>query len=155
MEVSVAEIEKTAAEVTVEWPPLVMREPEKPRLAWWKMPPVGRETVSRLRDILGLSEEDELPEAVCLLLGLRSAIDATYSSGEVPHSSLVDLVLQAHLMPLFVEPPLVTPGSKVVIKSQNLEAVYVLAGPFGRHLVNRFGVWFLLAPEDLAGASPE
>lgn len=122
---------------------------EKPRMAWWKNPPVTREVVQRLRDILHLTEEDELPEAVCVLLGMRSAIDTMYSSGEIPHSTLVDIVLQSHLLPLLSGKPWITPGSTVTIKSQNREAVYVCAGPLGKDLVNRYGVWFLVDPEDI------
>lgn len=139
--------EKTAAEKVEPQTAPVVEEPK--RLEWWKKPILDADILRRLRQILALGELDELPEEVYLQCALRMAIDPSFVMSEVTTKELVDIVLQAANYPVQKERSWVYPGAKITIKDQQADAIYMCRGPFGRDLVNRYGVFFLLKPENI------
>ena len=115
----------------------------------WQKPRVDGYVVARFREILRIPDEDDLPEALWLMLGLHSAINGHFAEGNMSHDQYVFMVLEAESFYRARGKPRYSPGTEVFIKPLNQNGIYVHVGIMGRHLVNMNGRFFLFSLDEL------
>jgi hypothetical protein len=122
---------------------------EKPPVEGWRKPVLDADTAARLKEILHLHENDDLPEKVWLMLALHLAVNRYLVLGELDYGALCRICLDAQQYRVPEGRNWIKPGWIITIKSERKEAYYICRGPFGMHLVNKFGMFQLVNPEDI------
>lgn len=105
--------------------------------------------LASLRDVLGIAETDDLPEALYLVLAIRSALDQGFIQGNFGMADIANLIIQATVLPLIETASRITPGTFVSVKDLPSKARYVCPGPLGQDLINMDGRFFLRSPKDI------
>ena len=119
----------------------------------WVKPRVDPDVQATVRQLLDISEDDDLPQDFLHYLAFFAAKDPDFNdkiAGLSGRWMLLVFVLQyeSFIKP-FKEKAWIKPGSKVTIKSQNREAIYVSGGPGKTDLVNCGGLFQIVKCSDI------
>lgn len=121
---------------------------EQKRLATWQKFPVDREVVDRVRSMLSLADDEELPEALWICMGIRKALEHRFMDVGWSYDSIFVLIMASENYRVHNRTQYV-PGQLVFIHSLNKEGHYWHPAPFGRHLINSYGDVYIVSTDDI------
>jgi hypothetical protein len=126
--------------------------PAKPKLELWKKFVIDIDVIRNLRTMIGLDYDEELPEALWIMLALHKAYARQFTDHSWGFESLANIIVQTHtLLPTMrhqTNLPYI-PGSTVLVKTLNRSGRYWHPAPLGMHLVNCQGDVFVVKSEHL------
>lgn len=123
---------------------------ESKRLKDWQKFPIERSVLEMVRVMLNLEAEQELPEALWIILGIHKSMEHRF--GDLPWGfrDVAAMVVETQtIIPSLRNRTDYVPGSPVTVKSLNRQGVYWHPAPLGRHLINCFGDVYMVETSDL------
>ncbi|MHB1950119.1 MAG: hypothetical protein ACYCQK_01440 [Acidiferrobacteraceae bacterium] len=125
-------------------------EPVKKRLQFWQKFPIDAESAEMARAMLDLEPDDELPEALWIILGIHKAMERRFMVRPFTQREMAAMIIETQfVLPSLRSHTKYVPGERVFVKSLNREAFYWHVGPCNKHLVNCYGDVFLVNCRDI------
>lgn len=124
---------------------------EPKRLEKWQKFPLGDSRIAiNLRAMLGLQDDEEIPETVWIVMGIHRALERQFIGNPWSPRDLASMIVESQaLLPTMRNATKYVRGSDVFIENVGREGKYWNPGPLGLHLINCDGDVYLVKTESL------
>lgn len=123
---------------------------EKPRPPWWKRFRVDTDAILNIRAMLDLTDEEELPEALWIVMGIRKALERRFIAQPWGCDKLVQMIIETWtVLPTLNNKTDFVPGDMVRVIPANRDGAYWHPAPLGKHLINCHGDLFIVRTDEI------
>lgn len=118
--------------------------------SWQKFPLTDGQIARNLRSMLRLSEQEDIPEALWVVMGIHHALERQFISHPWSHRDLAAMIVEAQaILPSLGKACEFVRGATIQLTHLGREGKYWNPAPLGLHLVNCDGDVFLVKAEDI------
>lgn len=118
--------------------------------SWQKFPLTDGQIARNLRSMLRLADDEEIPEALWVVMGIHHALERQFISHPWSHRDLAAMIVEAQaILPSLNKNCEFVRGSTILLTHLGREGKYWNPAPLGMHLVNCDGDVYLVKTADI------